>query len=132
MTLKANNISVSINRPATQVYDFASNPKNLPTWASGLSGSIKKVEDTWIAEAPMGRVVIKFADTNVFGVLDHNVILPSGVSVYNPMRVVPNGDGSEIIFTLFCQADTSEDKFQEDAEWVKKDLEKLKMLLERS
>ena len=42
MTFMAKHISVSINRSAAQVYEFASNPENLPKWAAGLSGSIKK------------------------------------------------------------------------------------------
>ena len=64
MTFMAKHISVSINRPATQVYEFASNPENLPKWAAGLSGSIKKVNEDWIAESPMGKVKVKFAEKN--------------------------------------------------------------------
>jgi uncharacterized membrane protein len=44
MTFMAKHISVSINRSAAQVYEFASNPENLPKWAAGLSGSIKKID----------------------------------------------------------------------------------------
>ena len=55
MTFMAKHISVSINRSAAQVYEFASNPENLPKWAAGLSGSIKKINEDWVAEAPMGR-----------------------------------------------------------------------------
>jgi hypothetical protein len=33
--------------------------------------------------------------------LDHDVTLPSGETLSNPMRVVPNGTGSEVVFTLF-------------------------------
>ena len=102
MTFMAKHISVSINRSAAQVYEFASNPKNLPKWAAGLSGSIKKVDEDWIAESPVGRVKVRFTERNQFGVLDHDVTLPSsGVKVYNPMRVLPNNDGSELVFTLY-------------------------------
>jgi hypothetical protein len=37
---------------------------------------------------------------NDFGVLDHVVALPSGESVYNPLRVIPDGEASEVVFTL--------------------------------
>jgi hypothetical protein len=131
MTFMAKHISVSINRSAAQVYAFASNPENLPRWAAGLSGSIKKVNEDWIGEAPMGRMTVKFAEKNKFGVLDHDVTLPSGVKVYNPMRVFPNNEGSELVFTLYRQPDMSDQKFAEDAEWVEKDLAKLKTLLEK-
>jgi hypothetical protein len=132
MTFVAKHISVSINRSAAQVYEFASNPKNLPKWAAELSGSIKKVDEDWIAESPMGRVKVKFAEKNKFGVLDHDVTLPSGVKVYNPMRVYPNSDGSELVFTLYRRRpDMSDQEFAEDAKAVEKDLAKLKTCLEK-
>jgi hypothetical protein len=131
MTFTAKHISVSINRPATQVCEFASNPENLPKWAAGLSGSIKKVNEDWIAESPMGRVTVKFAEKNQFGVLDHDVTLPSGVKVYNPMRVFPNNDGSELVFTLYRRPDVPDQEFVKDAKSVEKDLAKLKTLLEK-
>jgi hypothetical protein len=130
MTFMAKHISVSINRPAAQVYEFASNPENLPKWAAGLSGSIRKIDEDWIAESPMGRVKVKFAEKNQFGVLDHDVTLPSGGKVYNPMRVFPNNDGSELIFTLYRRPEMSDQEFAQDAKAVEKDLAKLKALLE--
>jgi hypothetical protein len=131
MTFMAKHISVSINRSAAQVYEFASNPENLPKWAAGLSGSIRKVNEDWIAESPMGRVKVKFAGKNKLGVLDHDVTLPSGATVYNPMRVFPNNDGSELVFTLYRRPDVSDREFAEDAKSVEKDLTKLKTLLEK-
>jgi hypothetical protein len=129
--LDVRHISVSINRPANEVYEFASNPENLPQWATGLRGSIKKVKGEWTADTPMGKAKIRFAEKNQFGILDHDVILESGVTFHNPMRVVPNGQSSEVIFTLFCQPDMSDEKFSEDAEWVEKDLTILRDLLEK-
>jgi hypothetical protein len=123
-------ISVSINCSPQAVYDFASNPENLARWATGLGGSITKEKGEWIADSPMGKVRIRFAERNTYGVLDHDVILESGIQVHNPIRVVPNGGGSEVIFTLFRQPDMSDEKFAEDAQWVEKDLKILKALLE--
>ena len=79
----------------------------------------------------MGIVKVKFAERNKFGVLDHEVTLASGIKFYNPMRIFPNKDGSEVIFTLYRQADMSDQKFADDAESVEKDLDKLKILLEK-
>ncbi len=131
MTFMAKHISVSIERRAAEVYEFASNPENLPRWAGGLSGSIKNVDDEWIAEAPMGTVKVNFAEKNKFGILDHDVTLSSGTKFYNPMRVFPNNDGSEVVFTLYRLAGMSDQKFADDAGSVERDLNKLKTLLER-
>ena len=126
-TLKSKQISVSISCDSKKVYKFASNPKNLPKWASGLGKSIKKVKGNWIADSPMGKIKIKFAEKNKFGILDHDVTLPSGEKFYNPMRVFPNDKGSEVVFTLYKNPNMS---FEDDAKLIEKDLKKLKALLE--
>jgi hypothetical protein len=131
MTFPARHISVSIDRPPAEVYAFASNPENLPQWAAGLSGgSIEQVDGEWISESPMGRVRIAFAKQNEFGVLDHDVTLPSGETFHNPMRVVPNDNGSELSFTLFHRASMSDEDFERDAATVHDDLLRLKGILE--
>jgi hypothetical protein len=78
----------------------------------------------------LGTVKLHFAKRNDLGVLDHDVTLESGETVHNPIRVVPNGEGSEVIFILFRRPDMSDEKFAEDAAWVQKDLGVLKALLE--
>lgn len=132
MTFIARHISVSINCRAARVYDFASDPKNLPRWAAGLSGSIRKVGRDWIAQSPMGRVKIKFAGKNRFGILDHDVTLPSGEKVRNHMRVLPNNDGSEVVFTLYRRPGRTDRMFAKDANAVAKDLQSLKTLCENT
>lgn len=67
-------ISIYIHRLPDDVYAFASNPENLPRWATGLASSeVKRVGDAWVAEAPFGTVRIKFAEANTFGVMDHDI-----------------------------------------------------------
>ena len=68
----------------------------------------------------METVKVKFAEKNKFGVLDHDVTLPSGVKVYNPMRILPNNDGSELVFTLYRRPDVSDQEFAQDAKLVER------------
>jgi hypothetical protein len=63
--------------------------------------------------------------------MDHDVTLESGVTIHNPMRVVPNGEGSEFVFTLIRQPGMSEEQFARDEAAVETDLRALKDLLER-
>ncbi|HEY0961897.1 MAG TPA: SRPBCC family protein [Pseudomonadales bacterium] len=129
---KARHISIYIDHRPAEVYAFASNPENLPRWAAGLARSeVRRDGRSWIADAPFGRVRITFAETNAFGVMDHDVELDSGVVVHNPMRVMPHGDGSEFLFTLLRQPGTSDEQFAEDARAIEADLRTLKELLER-
>lgn len=124
-------ISISIGQPPREVYEFASEPVNMPRWAAGLARSaMKKDGDAWVADAPFGRARVKFAPKNTFGVIDHDVTLESGVTVHNAVRVVPNGDGSEFVFTLFQRAGMSDEQFAADRQAVERDLKTLKGLLE--
>jgi hypothetical protein len=131
MTLPARYISTSIARPPREVYDFASNPENLPLWAAGLSGSISNVDGAWIAESGLGRARVEFAPSNEFGVLDHTVTFASGESFYNPVRTFANGEGSEVVFTLFRRPGVDDEEFEADAAAVARDLAALKGILER-
>ena len=126
------NLSIYINRSPVEVYEFASDPRNLPRWAAGLACSeMKKDGNEWIVEAPFGKARIKFAEKNILGIMDHDVELESGITVHNPMRVVPNGQGSEFLFTLIRQSGMSDEQFTKDKEAVEKDLKLLKKLLEK-
>lgn len=131
MTLPARYISTSIARPPREVYDFASNPENLPLWAAGLSGSISNVDGAWIAESALGRARVEFAPSNEFGVLDHTVTFATGESFYNPVRTFANGEGSEVVFTLFRRPGVDDEEFEADAAAVARDLATLKGILER-
>jgi hypothetical protein len=131
MTSESRHLSIVIDRPATEVYDFAADPANLPLWAAGLaSTAVEQVDGQWVADSPMGRVTVRFVEHNAFGVLDHVVTLPSGESFYNPLRVVPYGDASEVVFTLRRQPGMTDDQFLGDADAVRADLASLRLILE--
>ena len=61
--------------------------------------------------------------------LDHVVTLPDGQTFNNPMRVVPNGAGSLVTFTLFRQEGMSDADFARDVGMVESDLQTLKRVL---
>ncbi len=124
-------LSVSIDRPPAVVYDFVSNPNNLPRWARGLCKSVRRSGAGWVVETPQGPMSIRFAEPNAYGVLDHCVTTASGEQICVPMRVVGNGSGSEVLFTLFRLPEMSEAAFVEDAGLVVGDLQTLKEVLER-
>lgn len=128
--LTSRTLSVSIDRHPDEVYEFVSNGANLPLWAEGLCRSIRKSNGGWIAETLQSPVSVMFAEHNELGVLDHYVTTAEGEEVYVPLRVVPNGTGSEVLFTLFRSPAKSDEKYAEDAALVARDLQTLKRLLE--
>jgi uncharacterized protein YndB with AHSA1/START domain len=131
MSQSSRHISVHVTRPAGEVYTFAADPRNLPRWAAGLAGTtVEEIDGQWVTDSPMGRVTFTFAPPNDFGVLDHDVRLPDGETVHNPLRVLPDGDGSEVVFTLRHRPGMSDDDVERDAAAVAQDLATLKALVE--
>ena len=130
MPSESRHVSEWIDRPAADVYEYASNPANLPNWAPGLGKSVENVDGKWYVETDSGRVGVAFAERNEYGVLDHDVTLPSGDVIYNPMRVVPHGAGSEVVFSVRRLPGMSDEEFARDAGLVQADLTRLKHVLE--
>lgn len=128
--MDSQHIGVVIRRPPDEVYEFASDPANMQRWAAGLAQSeVTREGDTLVTESPMGRVSVRFVGRNAFGVLDHEVTLPHGETVYNPLRVLPHPEGSEVVFTI-RQDGIDEETFSRDAAMVRDDLARLRGILE--
>ena len=131
MMLSSETLSVSINRPFGEVYEFAAQPGNFAAWAEGMGSNLRVgMGGIWLADTPSGPAEITFSPRNEFGVLDHTVRLLSG-RVFVPLRVVRNGEGSEVMLTVFRQAGMSDEDFRQDLAAVRRDLAKLKAILEK-
>ncbi len=128
--LKSKTVTISIACLPHKVYDFVSSPSNLIKWGKTYCRSIKKSNGEWIMETPQGEVMIRIAGKNEFGVLDHYITPSAGAEALVPMRVVPNGAGSEVIFTVFQQPGMTDECFLKDIGLVEQDLKSLKAVME--
>ena len=133
MVFESAHVSTSIDRPSADVYAYASDPRQPLPWAAGLAHrEVELVDGAWVVESPMGRVTVRFAAPNSYGILDHDVTLPSGETVNNPVRVIANGDGCDVIFTVHCRDGVTVEAFAADTEAVAADLATLRDLLQRT
>ena len=130
MTWDCRHVSRSVDRPPSQVAAFAGDPANLPRWAAGLSSGIREEDGRWLARSPMADVEVEFVGPVELGILDHDVTLPDGTVVHNPLRVLHNDAGSEVVFTLYRRPGVSDEELERDATMVAADLERLRTLLE--
>lgn len=128
--VRSKTLTVSINCEPKKIYAFVSDPANLPVWAKTFCRSVKRSGDEWTIDTPQGPTKIRLAEKNDLGVLDHYLQPPSGITVFVPMRVVPNAAGSEFIFTVFRLPHISKEGFERDIELVEQDLRNLKKVLE--
>ncbi|UVC11555.1 SRPBCC family protein [Rhizobium sp. TH2] len=132
-TMQARIIHITIDRDWHDVAKYVLNPENMPHWAAGLGAGLDKRGDHWVADGgPLGEVQVRFAPDNDLGVADHEVTLPDGKKFHNALRVVPNGDGAEVMFTLLRAPGMSDADFESDADHIDKDLKTLKSLIEKA
>lgn len=129
-TYPACTLTISIDCPPARVQAFVTDPRNLPSWGHGLGNSVRSEAEQWFVSTPQGEVQIRFAEPNPFGVIDHWVRISPELEIHVPMRVLPNGAGSEVLFTLFQPATMSAEQLAVDIGLVEQDLQRLKQVLE--
>lgn len=128
---KSQTISIPIARPFDEVYEFLVDPRTFPNWASNLGSDFAEITPyEWATTTRNGRVILRFAPRNAYGVLDHQVFLEGSEPMTTPMRLVANGEGCEIIYTQFQRPGMSDEAFASEVEWVTSDFKALRSLLE--
>ena len=125
-------VATTIERSARDVYEYVSDPRHLSDWAAGLAHRpVERVDGQWVVDSPLGRIVVEFAPANDHGIADHEVTLPDGATVLNPMRVMPNADGCDVVFSVRRQEGMSDADFAADVDAVRTDLDTLRSVLQR-
>ena len=123
-------LSISIAGKPVEIAAYVADASNMPHWAGGFCKSVRKDGEDWLVETGEGEVGLKFLGPTSAGILDHVVTIAPDVQVYVPMRVVPNEEGSEVLFTLFQPPAMTEFRLQQDMALVKADLQRLKQVIE--
>ena len=127
--LPARTYSVSIDRDWRALYEEIWRPEFFTGWASGLAESdLRPDGEAWLADGPEGPIRIRFTPHNDYGVMDHFVDAGTGSEIHIPLRVVQNGEGAEVMLTLYRQPGMSDERFAADAKWINRDLHTLKTL----
>lgn len=124
-------IGIHIERPYASVYRFTATPLNYPRWAAVDEGTFVATGDgDWAGETAMGYRHFRFAPVNAHGVLDHAMFVPGETPMMMPMRVHPNGAGTDLYFVFHQRPGMDDAQFVSAVAWITNDLLTLKALLE--
>jgi hypothetical protein len=103
---RAETRSISIDSPPAAVHNYLADARNLPAWAAAFAPRIRRDGDRWIVTAEDREFTIDVLaeptskSVDIVSASDHNQGLFT--------RVLPNAEGSELVFTLLFPADTPE------------------------
>ena len=85
----------------------------------------------WSFTGPHGKSKLKFNENKSLGILDHKYI--DEESVWDvPMRVISNGDFSEIMITLNKPDELTDDQFNQRVEEIGEMVNNMKQIIESS
>jgi hypothetical protein len=127
---RATVVHTSILAAPKSVIAFLADMENWKTWAPWVQSVARLSHGHWRLESKDGPMTVRFAEPNSLGVLDHEVTLASGVTVFNAMRVVPNGTGSELTMVVTQHPQMSREQFEQDVQAVTDDFARLKVAAE--
>jgi uncharacterized membrane protein len=129
--MKSDTQSISIDASIEEVFGFLSNPGNLPKWATGFCKDIRQESSRWIAETPQGEMEVRYATNSNLSIIDFHMFPAPDVEGVAYSRILPNGEGSEYVFTQFQAPGMLDEVFQGQIESLKGELVLLKELMEK-
>ncbi len=123
---RSRTITMSVSRKTGDVFDAILNspPKMMPDAKQNDDGS-------WSFSTQRGNATLKFMQNKTFGILDH-LYVDDETSWEVPMRVVSNGDESEVIITLVKPDVLTDEQFDERMKELGLLFENLKKIIEQN
>ena len=131
--LKSRVFTIPIHRKYAEVYGFLAEPSNFALWGGSEpdSAMIHLGGSDYLVTLPRGRRVMRFTPFNEFGVVDYQVFLEGETNgPVTPVRIHPNHEGCEIVFTWFQRPGVTDEQFESETEWAYSDLLRMKAYIE--
>ncbi len=126
--LRAETRTVSINAPPGSVFELVADPRSLPRWAPAFARGVRPDGDDWVIDTGEGDLRITVRVSREHGTVDLLVAKNPDRGAFS--RVVPNGGGSEYLFTLFFPDGTDEIAIARQMAIVEGELQAVRTLCE--
>ncbi len=130
-TLETTTVTITIDAPPDTVSADLADPSSHLEWATEFFNGVAEDQrdGTWQMNAPRmgGPVLMRIDGDTARGIIDMYLApvgAPFGAPI--PVRVVPNGDGSDVLFTLARFPNQSDEEWTEGIQSMNRELENLK------
>jgi hypothetical protein len=120
--------SVAIDANPSEVFAFVSDPHNLPRWAPRFASAVRPSGEHWVVSSGASELTIDVSTDSRRGTVD----LLGGPKFDRGAftRVLPNGRGSEFMFTLFFPPDADPQAVADQMEVVETELRSVRELVQ--
>ena len=126
MTPKSHTITMEVNKKTGEVFNAILHipPKMVP--------DAKQISDgSWKFTSPLTGIPgkLKFNENEDLGILDYHYV--DDEAEWNvPMRVVPHGEKSSVIITLFKPIHFTDEKFEQRMKEIEQMFQQMKLIIE--
>ena len=128
--MRADTQTVTIDATPREVLSFVADGANLPRWAIGFAKTVARLGDVWLVTTGNGEVPTTIAVDEPAGTVDFHMEMGPAGEAAAYARVLPNGSGSEFLFTQFQGSGVPDDVFEQLVAAVRHELVALKAILE--
>jgi uncharacterized protein YndB with AHSA1/START domain len=121
--------TITIDAPPPEVFALVADAHNLPRWAPAFARAVRPAGNDWIivtSEDREGRLTVRASPEH--GTVDLLATDDPRRGAFS--RVLPNGHGSEYVFTLFFPFDTDDAAITRQMNIVKDELAAVRALCE--
>lgn len=130
--MRSDTRTITIDADTKDVVSFVGDPRNLPRWAIGFAKQVRQDGGRWVVSSGQGEIEVTIDVDEQSGTVDFRVEVAPGLEAVAYSRAVPNGDGTEYVFTQFQQPGVGDERFGQLVAAVRHELITLKALLEVS
>jgi len=130
-TMPTQTVAVSVDADPTEMTKYLADATTHPEWATEFfsDGAEEAGDGTWSMNVPRmgGPVRVKIDAVTALGVIDM-YLAPEGTPFGPPLpiRVLPNGDGCDVTFTLARFPGQSDEDWADGVTSMQRELENLK------
>lgn len=125
---RAETRTITIAAAPAAVLDLVADPSNLPRWAPNFARSVRPEGNDWLVDSSAGEARISVRVSREHGTVDLVAAADPGRGAFS--RVVPNGGGSEYLFTLVFADGTEETAVARQMAVVEEELRTVRALCE--
>jgi hypothetical protein len=128
--MRSDTQTITVEAAPDDVAAFLADGANLPRWAIGFARNVRRDGDRWVVATAEGEVPTVVDAHDAARVIDFRMEPAPGVDAVAHVRVLPNGDGSEVVFTQFQRPGLPDGVFDHLVAAVRHELVALKAILE--